>query len=93
MKSKLSRDDKWFLMNTVLLECMIKEDRTSEQVYIWLHKPSGYYYIRDRFLKGSTGKPKLYFKFDGVDDLRERSYKEQVDFQIKHQGMVKFIGG
>lgn len=80
MKSRLSKDDKWYLMNVVLLECMIKEDRTSEQVFIWLHKPTGFYYIRDKFLKNKKGNAKLYFKFDGIDDLQEkpteRSYKK-----------------
>ena len=72
MKSKLSKSDKWFLMNTVLTECMIKENRTGEEVFIWLHEKSGFYYIRDKFLKNERGDPKLYFKFDGVDDLQEK---------------------
>ena len=70
--SNLSNDDKWFLMQTTLLECMIKENRTSEQVFIWLHKKSGIYYIKDWEAKNKNGYPRLYFKFDGVDDLKEQ---------------------
>ena len=70
--SKLSKSDKWYLMNNVLLECMIKENRSSEELHIWLHEKTGFYYIRDKFLKNDKGNPRLYFKFDGVDDLQEK---------------------
>ena len=72
MKSKLNKSDRWYLMNTTLLECMIKEDKTSEEVYIWLHEASGFYYIRDKTRKNKKGGDLLLFKFDGVDDLQEK---------------------
>jgi len=57
---------------------MIKEDRTSEEVFIWLHRKSGIYYIRDKFIKNAKGDPRLYFKFDRVDDLQEKPYLKGV---------------
>ena len=86
MKSKLNKSDKWFLMNVTFLECIIAEGRTSEQVYIWLHKASGFYYIRDKFIKNKRGNARLYFKFDGIDDLQEKPETNQPKEKKHEQG-------
>jgi len=60
--SKLSISDAKYIINTIILEIAIKEDRDVDDLYYNFYKKSGNFYIFDAKLKGENGKDKIWFK-------------------------------